>query len=484
MKFTEYAAHDAVGLAELIRHSEVSPLEVVDAAIEGIELYDREINAVVYRAFDEARAAAGPLPEGPFTGVPFLVKDLLLQVEGWPRTSGSRYAANAGFTDAQDSGLMRRYRASGVVPLGKTNLSEFGIAGTTEGALFGPCRNPWDLGHIVGGSSGGSAAAVACGMVPMAHGGDGLGSIRIPASCCGLVGLKVTRDRNPDLPDGYDFAQGNVVEHVITRTVRDTAVMLDVTGNPEPGSPYAIPSKERPYADEVGRDPGRLRIAWSGGTPLGRAIHPDVQAVLEDTARLLDGLGHHVEERALGTNTLSDYVANLPLAGANFAAGMKRMIEAIGREPAADELEPLSWAVLNGARSVSGVDALYSAQERRMRARATLRFFEDWDIFLCPVMGTPPPKIGYLDPINVSAADIQTRNGEVYPFAAPFNFTGQPSISLPLGQSREGLPIGMMFSARYADEATLIQLAAQLEQACPWHDKRPKLGEWVNGEQA
>jgi amidase len=259
--------------------------------------------------------------------------------------------------------------------------------------------------------------------------------------------------------------------------------MLDVTGNPEPGSPYAIPPKERPYADEVGRDPGRLRIAWSGGTPLGRAIHPDVQAVLEDIARLLDGLGHHVEERALGTNTLSDYVANLPLAGANFAAGMKRMIEAIGREPAADELEPLSWAVLNGARSVSGVDALYSAQERRMRARATLRFFEDWDIFLCPVMGTPPPKIGYLDPINVSAADIQTRNGEVYPFAAPFNFTGQPSISLPLGQSREGLPIGMMFSARYADEATLIRLAAQLEQACPWHDKRPKLGGWVNGEQ-
>lgn len=484
MKFTEYAARDAVGLAELIRHGEVSPLEVVDAAIEGIELYDREINAVVYRAFDEARAAAeGPLPEGPFTGVPFLVKDLLLQVAGWPRTSGSRYAANAGFADAQDSGLMRRYRASGVVPLGKTNLSEFGIAGTTEGALFGPCRNPWDLGHIVGGSSGGSAAAVACGMVPMAHGGDGLGSIRIPASCCGLVGLKVTRDRNPDLPDGYDFAQGNVVEHVITRTVRDTAVMLDVTGNPEPGSPYAIPSKERPYADEVGRDPGRLRIAWSGGTPLGRAIHPDVQAVLEDIARLLDGLGHHVEERALGTNTLSDYVANLPLAGANFAAGMKRMIEAIGREPAADELEPLTWAVLNGARSVSGVDALYSAQERRMRARATLRFFEDWDVFLCPVMGTPPPKIGYLDPINVSAADIQTRNGEVYPFAAPFNFTGQPSISLPLGQSREGLPIGMMFSARYADEATLIRLAAQLEQACPWHDKRPKLGGWVNGEQ-
>jgi amidase len=476
MKFSEYAAHDAVGLAELIRKREVSRLEAVEAAIEGIERHDPEINAVVFRAFDEARAAAsGPLPEGPFAGVPFLVKDLLLQVAGWPRTSGSRYAANAGFTDIEDSGLMCRYRASGVVTLGKTNLSEFGIAGTTEGALFGPCRNPWNVGHTVGGSSGGSAAAVASGMVPMAHGGDGLGSIRIPASCCGLVGLKVTRDRNPDLPDGYDFAQGNVVEHVITRTVRDTATMLDVTGIPEPGSPYATPPKERPYAGEVGRDPGRLRIAWSGETPAGRLLHPDVQAVLEETARLLDGLGHHVEECALGIDTRGDYIANLPLAGANFAAGMKRMIDAIGREPTADELEPLTWASLKGARAVSGADALYSAHERRMRARQTLRFFEEWDVFLCPVMGTPPPKLGYLDPVNVPAADIQRRNGEVYPFPAPFNFTGQPSISLPLGQSLDGLPIGMMFSARYADEATLIRLAAQLEQAFPWRDRRPKI---------
>ena len=474
MKFSEYAAHDAVGLAQLMRRGEVSPLEVVNAAIAGVERHNGQINAVVYRAFDEARAAAAaPLPDGPFTGVPFLVKDLLLQVAGWPRTSGSRYAANAGYTDSEDSGLMRRYRASGVVALGKTNLSEFGIAGTTETALFGPCRNPWNPEHIVGGSSGGSAAAVACGMVPMAHGGDGLGSIRIPASCCGLVGLKVTRDRNPDLPDGSDFAQGNVVEHVITRTVRDTAVMLDATGIPEPASPYPAPPKERPYADEVGRDPGRLRIAWSGQAPLGRAIHPEVQAVLESTARLLDGLGHHVEERALGVDTLGDYIANLPLAGANFAAGMKRLINAIGREPEPDELEPLTWASLTASRAVLGGDALYSAQERRMRARETLRFFEDWDVFLCPVMGTPPPKIGYLDPVTVPAADIQHRNREVYPFPAPFNFTGQPSISLPLGQSSDGLPIGMMFSARYADEATLIRLAAQLEQAQPWKDRWP-----------
>ncbi len=476
MNFSDYAAHDGVGLAELIRRGEASPLEVVDAAIAGVERHNPRINAVVYQAFDEARAAArGPLPDGPFRGVPFLVKDLLLQVAGWPRTSGSRYAANAGFTDAEDSGLMRRYRASGVVTLGKTNLSEFGIAGTTETGLFGPCRNPWNPEHIVGGSSGGSAAAVACGMTPMAHGGDGLGSIRIPAACCGLVGLKVTRDRNPNLPDGYDFVQGNVVEHVITRTVRDSAVMLDVTGVPEPASPYPAPPKERPYADEVGRDPGRLRIAWSGRTPRGHAIHPDVQAALEDAARLLDSLGHHVEERALDVNTLDDYFANAALAGANFAAGMKRLIDSIGREPEAHELEPLTWASLKAARAVSGADALYSAHERRMRAREMLRFFEDWDVFLCPVMGAPPPKIGYLDPVATSARDIQRRNGEIYPFTPAFNFTGQPSISLPLGQSSDGLPIGMMFSARYADEATLIRLASQLEQARPWKDKRPPI---------
>ena len=477
MQFAEYAALDAVGIADLVKRREGSPLDVVDAAIAGIERHNPQVNAVVYQAFDEARTAAvGPLPDGPFKGVPFLVKDLLLQVAGWPRTSGSRYVANANFTDTGDSGLMRRYRASGVVTLGKTNLSEFGIAGTTETALFGPCRNPWNPDHIVGGSSGGSAAAVACGMVPMAHGGDGLGSIRIPASCCGLVGLKVTRDRNPHLPDGYDFAQGNVVEHVITRTVRDTAVMLDATGVPESAAPYPAPPKERPYADEAGRDPGRLRIAWSGHTPLGREIHPDVKAVLEETARLLDGLGHHVEERALSSNALSDYIANLPLAGANYAAGMKRLIEVIGREPEPEELEPLTWASLNASRAISGVDALYSLQERRMRAREMLRFFEDWDVFLCPVMGTPPPKLGYLDPVHVAVADIQQRNGEVFPFPAPFNFTGQPSISLPLGQSSDGLPIGMMFSARYADEATLIRLAAQLEQASPWKDRRPPIG--------
>jgi amidase len=472
MSFTDYSNYDGLGLAALIAKGEVTPLEVAEAAIERVERHNPAINAVVYKAYDEARAAAqGPLPEGPFRGAPFLVKDLLIAVAGWPRTSGSRFCAEV--VDREDSGLMRRYRQSGAITLGKTSCPEFGITGTTEPALFGPCRNPWNLGHSAGGSSGGSAAAVAAGIVPMAHGGDGRGSIRIPASCCGLVGLKVTRDRNPHLPDGYDFAQGYVVEHVMTRTVRDCAAMLDVTGVPEPASPYAPPAKARPYMEEIERAPGRLRIAWSSETANGRTIRPEVQGALEGVADLLERLGHEVVPRGLGVDQRALYAAQNAFSGANFAAGMKRLIDQIGREPEAHELEPLTWASLKGGRRATGEQTMWDAQELRMLARGVMALFEDFDVYLTPVMGTPPPPIGYLDPVAVAPRDIGRRNGEVFPFAAPFNMTGQPSISLPLAWTADGLPIGMMFTGRYADEATLLRLAAQLEKEAPWKDRRP-----------
>ncbi len=472
MSFKDYAEYDGLGLADLVRRREVSALELVDAAIERIERHNPAINAVVHKAYDEARAAAkGPLPEGPFTGVPFLVKDLLIQVAGWPRTSGSRFAK--GVVDTEDSGLMKRYRSSGVIPLGKTNLPEFGITGTTEPALFGACRNPWNVNHSAGGSSGGSAAAVAAGIVPMAHGGDGRGSIRIPASMCGLVGLKVTRDRNPHLPDGYDFAQGYVVEHVITRTVRDCAAMLDVTGVPEPASPYAPPAKARPYMQEIATAPGRLRIAWSSETANGRDIQPQIRAALERTVELLKGLGHELVERGLGIDQRALYGAQNAYSGANYAAGMRRLIEQIGREPEPDELEPLTWASLKGGRKPTGEQVMWEQQELRMLGRGVMALFEEFDVYLSPVMGTPPPPIGYLDPVTVAPRDFGRRNGEVFPFPAPFNMTGQPSISLPLEMSEEGLPVGMMFSGRYADEATLFRLAAQLETEAPWKDRRP-----------
>jgi amidase len=469
----DYANYDGLGLAELVARKQVTPAELVEAAITRIERHNPTLNAVVFNGFDDARKQAqAPLPDGAFSGVPFLIKDLGIAVAGWPRTHGSRFG---NLVDAEDSGLTARYRASGVIPLGKTNTPEYGITGTTEGARLGPCRNPWNPGHIAGGSSGGSAAAVAAGMVPLAHASDGLGSIRIPAACCGLVGLKVTRDRNPNLPDGYDYAMGNVVDHVVSRTVRDSAAMLDATGVPEPGSPYPAPPKDRPYLEEVGRGPGRLRIAWSSETPSGRPIEPEIQAALERTAALLKGLGHEVFERGLGIDYRALYASRGAASAANFAAGMARLIEQVGREPEPDELEPLTWASLKAGRRQTGADVMRSLQDTRMLARQVVAVFEDIDVYLSPVMGTPVPEIGHIDPVNLEPREVNRRQGRVFPFTPPFNFSGQPSMSLPLEMSASGLPIGMMFTAKYADEATLFRLAAQLEKEAPWRDRRPQV---------
>ncbi|QXQ07599.1 amidase [Sphingosinicellaceae bacterium] len=472
--FTEYADHDGLALAALVRGGEVTPVELVDAAIARIEALNPQLNAVVYRAFDEARAAAaGPLPAGAFAGIPFLVKDFGIGVAGWPRTSGSKFCE--GVVDREDTGLTRRYRESGVVLLGRGASSEFGIVGNVETALFGPTRNPWNPAHIAGGSSGGSAAAVAAGLVPLAHASDGLGSIRIPAACCGLVGMKPTRDRVPNLPDGFDYAMGFCVDHVVSRSVRDSAAMLDATGIPEPGSPYALPPKAGAYLDEVSRSPGCLRIAWSAETPRGEPIDPQVQAALEATAATLAALGHEVRPEGLGVDYRKLYQVRAAVSGANFAAGMKRVIDEVGREPREDELEPLTWAALQGSRGVTGEQAFWALQELRMLARGIVSRFEAFDVYLCPVMTAPPPPIGFSDPRTVHPGEINKRQAALYPYTAMFNFTGQPSVSLPLAESAEGLPIGMMLTARYGDEATLFRLAGQLEKEMPWSDRRPGL---------
>jgi amidase len=470
----DYSSHDGVGLAELVRKGDVSPAELTEAAIARIEKHNPKLNAVVFKGYDDARKqAAGALPDGPFRGVPFLIKDLGMPVAGWPRSSGSRYTRD--FADTADGGLTARYRKAGVVLLGKTNTPEYGITGTTESAALGPCRNPWSTNHIAGGSSGGSASAVAAGIVPLAHASDGLGSIRIPAACCGLVGLKVTRDRNPNLPDGYDYAFGNVVDHVVSRTVRDSAVMLDATGYAEPGSPYPAPAKERPYAEEVQRSAGRLRIAFSSETPNGRPIDPEIEAALQRTAALLKGLGHEVIERGLGIDYRALYASRRSASAANFAAGMARLADQLGREPEPDELEPLTWAILKAGRRETGADVMRSLQETRMLNYKILAAFADIDVYLCPVLGTPVPEIGFVDPVRVEPREINKRQGRLFPFTPPFNFSGQPSMSLPLEVDGRGLPIGMMFTAKYADEATLFRLAAQLEKEAPWKDRRPQV---------
>ncbi|HEU0043505.1 amidase [Sphingomonas sp.] len=467
----DYAAADGLALAAMVRVGEVTPLELVDAAIARIERLDGEINAVAHCAFDEARAQARqPAGDGPFAGVPFMVKDFGIGVAGWPNTSGSRFCRDP--VDAADTGLMARYRTSGVIPIGRGASSEFGIVGNVETAAGGAVRNPWNTDRLAGGSSGGSAAAVAAGYVPIAHASDGLGSIRIPAACCGLVGMKPTRDRNPNLPDGFDYAMGFCVDHVVTRSVRDSAAMLDVTGRPEPGSPYAVPAKAGPYLDEVTRPPGRLRIAWSTETPSGAPIDPEVQAAVERVAGDLAALGHEVFAQGLGVDYRAIYAARAPVSAANFAAGMRRVVERVGREPTQSELEPLTWAAYTLSKKVTGEQAFWGYQELRMLARDVVRRFEDFDLYLSPVMTAPPPPIGFIAGATVDAGELSKRQAALFPYAALFNFTGQPSVSLPLAMSRDGLPIGLMVTGRYADEATLFRLAGQLEREWGWPDLR------------
>ncbi len=472
MKAEEYATYDGLGLADLVRRGEASPGELVEAAIIRAERHNGTLNAIVHAAYDEARAAAAsPLADGPFCGVPFLIKDLGMAVAGWPRTSGSRFVGD--WVDATDGSLTERYRATGVVLLGKTNTPEWGITGTTESGRLGPCRNPWNPDHISGGSSGGSASAVAAGITPLAHASDGLGSIRIPAACCGLVGMKVTRDRVPMRPDTN--AYGNSVNHVVSRTVRDSAAMLDQTDAPYPGSPFSPPAKARPFSDEVGASPGRLRIAFSAETPSGQEVDPEVHAVLTDTADLLRRLGHAVTPRGLGIDYRQFYRETSRAGAANFAADVQRWIDRLGREPEENDFEPLTWASLRAGRKVTGAQAMQSMIDRRLWAGAINRFFEDVDVYLTPVMGMPAPPVGWIDPVGLEPREVNRRQALAFPFTPPFNVSGQPSLSLPLGQSKGGLPIGMMFTARFADEATLFRLAGQLEKEAPWKDRRPSI---------
>jgi amidase len=310
-------------------------------------------------------------------------------------------------------------------------------------------------------------------MVPLAHASDGLGSIRIPAACCGLVGLKTTRDRNPSGMNDGDRIVGFGVDHVVSRSVRDSAAMLDWTGRPEPGCPYAVPAKERPYVEEIERDAGRLRIAFSSATPSGRPIDPEIESALQDTAKALENLGHDVFEATIDLDWRRLYAVQSVVAGANAAAGLTAMIERVGREPEPDDFEPLTWSGIRYGQKLRGEEVMRAWGTLRVLTRQIVAAFDNFDVFLTPVMGTIPPKLGHIDPVGLTPREVGKRQARVFPFTPPFNFTGQPAISLPLAVSEEGLPIGMQFAARYADEATLFRLASQLEQAIPWIDRRP-----------
>jgi amidase len=479
MTFAEYDDYDALGLAQLVRRREVQPIELVEAAIERIEQRNPKLNAIVYKAFDEARATAkAKLPDGPFKGVPFVIKDLGMPVAGWPMTGGSAYLRN--YISPEDSELTRRYRASGVVFTGKTNTPEFGIPGTTEGRHLGICRNPWNPEHSAGGSSGGAGAAVAARMVPMAHGSDGLGSIRIPSALCGLVGLKPTQYRNPGGPDDRGRAHGLIVDHVLTRSLRDCAAMLDWTGYPEDDAPYAPPPKSRPYMDEIATPPGKLKIAFSTESPLreSHGINPsaDVQAVFDNTVKLIGELGHTaIELPSFAIDWRDLYRAQANVSGAMFVASIEDWKRVLGREPEESDLEPLAWASYRSARKLTGEQVGWGLETLRLITRQILQLWRGFDVLLMPTTLTPASPIGHLDPIHIEPREFQRRQGRAFGYTPTFNMTGQPSISLPLGMSSGGLPIGMMFTARYSDEATLFRLAAQLEQARPWADRKPAM---------
>lgn len=492
MKLPEYDDADATQMAAWVAANEVSPTELLEAAIERIEQRNPELNAVVHRMFDHARQVIeSGLPDGPFRGVPFLLKDLLADDARVPTTAGSRMLAE--FVPAADSELVRRYKQAGLVIVGKTNTPEFGLLGITEPALHGPSRNPWNREHTPGGSSGGSSSAVAARMVAAASAGDGGGSIRIPAACCGLVGLKPTRARTPIGPSRGEDWMGLTVQHALCRSVRDTAAFLDVEAGPEPGAPYVAPPPERPFVQELEAAPGSLRIAVFRGTLLAGRLDPECLTALDHTTRLLESLGHHVEEHEVRIDTAALARAYLMITGAATAAEIDAVTSARGRSPSRGELEPLTAFAAALGRMVSGPQLIAAERDIHVAAKAMARLHESYDVLVCATLAQPPAKIGafappgwqralmqvfpaiparaLLDPaLDQMAADPQLA---AYPNTQLFNMTGQPAISLPLHQSTQGLPLGVQFVARFGDEATLIRLAAQLEQAAPWKDRKP-----------
>jgi len=461
-------------MAGLVRKGEVTPAELVEAVIERIERVNPDLNAVVTKMYDEARQiAAGILPEGPFRGVPFLLKDLQAAYEGVKMTAGSRYLRD--FIPNGDSELVKRYKQAGLIVVGKTNTPEFGIMPTTEPELFGATRNPWDVTRSTGGSSGGSAAAVAAGIVPVAHANDGGGSIRIPASCCGIFGLKPTRGRNPLGPHFGDVFGGLVAEHVVSRTVRDSAAMLDATSGPEPGDPYCAPAPARPFSREVGADPGRLRIAWTTKTMTGVPVHEDCVAAVEDAVKLCSELGHEVIEDApqLDGNMLTQ--AFMCLWASGNAWMIDSMSYAVGRHPEPDELEPLTRVLVEMGRQQTAPAYLMSVQVLQSYGRRIALFMENYDVMLTPTLAEPPAPLGTFDsPADDPLAGMRRAAGFV-PFTPICNATGQPAMSVPLYWNAAGLPIGTHFIGRFGDEATLFRLAAQFESARPWAGKYPKV---------
>jgi amidase len=478
MSLTDYADNDALGLAALIREKAVSPREAAALARQAMQRVNPVLNAVIDPMEAQLEPQLSALPGGPLSGVPFLLKDLGASFAGVPTHSGSRFFH--GSVLPYDSEIVRRWRAAGLVVLGKTNTPELGSSSSTEPVSAGATRNPWNPKHSPGGSSGGAAAAVAAGIVPAAHASDGAGSIRIPASCCGVVGLKPSRGRNSLGPDAGEIWDGMVAEHVVSRSVRDTAALLDVAAGYAVGDPYMAPPPSRPFLAEVGADPGRLRIGVSFTAVAGQTFHPDCVAAVAHTAKLLESQGHHVEEAqpAGDHQDLLDSVV-MTFFAANVAFAVAEQSAVLSRQPGPGDLERSNLWLADRGRRFTAIDYLRAARRLNVFTRAFAGFFERYDLWLTPTLASPPPLLGHLD---ADMADVETffrRLWAFNPINVAYNASGQPAITLPLFWTAEGLPVGTMLGARMGGEATLLRVAAQLEAAQPWRNRHPPISVWA-----
>jgi amidase len=470
----EFNFLDAIGQAELVRKKEVQAIELIEAAIRRIELLNPKLNVVITPMFELAvEAARRKVPRSLMAGVPFLLKDLIATFGGIRQTEGSRFLKD--YIAQHDSELVKRLKQAGLIIVGKTNTPEFGNTATVEPELFGPSHNPWNVNRTTGGSSGGSAAAVAVGMTPMAHGNDGGGSLRTPASCCGVFGFKPTRGRNPLGPEYGDLFCGLISEHALTRSVRDSAALLDITSGEAPGDPYIIQPPVRPFLEEVGAEPGRLLIAFTTESPDGVPVHIECKRAVNEVATLCAELGHEMIEAApkFDVKKLGDAFTNL-WADCN-AWLIDLCAYRTGKAPTPREFEPLTWALQELGRKHSAADLLMTIQDIQRVARDIGLFFEKYNVWLTPTLPQPPVPLGHFDAPSDNPMDAFEKIGQFETFLELVNATGQPAMSMPLHWTPDNLPVGVQFIGRFGGEATLFRLAAQLEQARPWFDRYPPI---------
>jgi amidase len=467
---------DATAQAELVRSGQASPLELVDDAIARVEKLNDELNAVIHPLFEQARdRARAPLPDGPFRGVPLVLKDLLCCTKGDPFHEGMKFLRDAAWRADHTSALAQKFLDAGFVCVGRTNSPELGLVPTTEPLAYGPTRNPWDTSRTTGGSSGGSAAAVASGMVAVGHANDGGGSIRIPASCCGLVGLKPSRGRTSLMPDFSIVDDLLVAELVVTRSVRDTAAVLDAVNGAATGDSVSAPVPIRPYSHEVGADPGKLRIALLAHNPLGTGdIHPDCVAAARDAAQLLESLGHTIEETfppAVADPALLGHFTNL--WATTLVYNIRYWERKVGRDITPDDVEPLTWALVELGRSIAAPDYVDSQHATLDLQRNVEQWFASgYDLVLTPTLGEPPVPLGTFQTPDEPLLGF-TRAATFVPYTPLANMSGQPAVSVPLYWNADNLPIGVQLMGAYGRENLLIRVASQLEQARPWADRVP-----------